>query len=204
MNTSKPTLTLMCGLPRSGKTTWISKNKGDSIIISPDEIRKEMFGHQFHEPANKFVFGIAENITNILLKQGKDVILDATHIVTGLRSTWRNIAFKNKAKVRIVWVYSSKDPLKNFLYSLERNYFSPDDCKLPVEALLNMALYFTPPDKKIEGEWFEIVEWKNVHKRKLPLDKRIKIDKYDDLFSILDKWRELWHVEDVQKENKGS
>ncbi len=87
---------------------------------------------------------------------------------------------------------------------MERNHFSPDDCKLPVEALLNMALYFTPPDKKIEGEWFEIVEWRNAHKRKLPLDKRIKIDKNDDLFSILDKWRALWHVADVQKENKNS
>jgi len=87
-------------------------------------------------------------------------------------------------------------------WSLERNYFSPDDCKLPNEALLNMALYFSPPNKEMEGDWFDVIECKNAHKRKIPFDKRIKIDKHDNLFSILEKWRALWDVAHVKNENK--
>ena len=41
----KNTLILMCGLARSGKSTWIKKNQADAIVVSPDDIRAEIFGH---------------------------------------------------------------------------------------------------------------------------------------------------------------
>jgi predicted kinase len=198
---NKPTLTLMCGLPRSGKSTWIAENKGTAIIVSTDEIRKEMFGHQFHAPANKFVFGIAENFTNLLLKQRKDVIVDATHMSLQLRRDWKNIASGNNAQVKVVWVYSSENPIENFLFSLERNRISPSDCKVPEQSLFNMALYFVPPDESLEGNWFSVEKWHNVHKRELPLNKRIKVKNNDDLYTILSKWRDLWDAEDVGRKN---
>jgi predicted kinase len=40
----QPLFTVMYGLPRSGKTTWVARNKKkDDIVISSDEIRKEIF-----------------------------------------------------------------------------------------------------------------------------------------------------------------
>jgi predicted kinase len=53
----------------------------------------------------KFVFGIAENMTNLLLKQGKNVIIDATNMTKELRFPWKNIALKNNAKVKVIRIF---------------------------------------------------------------------------------------------------
>ena len=52
-----PMLTMMCGLPRSGKSTWIKKNKEDDVIVSPDQIRLKVFGVQFYSEVEQFVWG---------------------------------------------------------------------------------------------------------------------------------------------------
>ena len=186
-------LTIMCGLPRVGKSTWIKENKGNAIIVSPDDIRKECFGHQFHAPANKFVFGIAENMTTLILQQGHDVIVDATHITLESRRAWKGIANSCVAKVKVVWVYASKNQEKNFRACLERNELSSYGEKLPMDALLRMANFFEEPDPSIEN-WYELIEHQNPHKRKLPLNKRIKIENGDGLLQLILKGEKLWGV----------
>jgi len=191
----KPVLTLVCGVPRVGKSTWIKSHKANNVVISSDEIRKEFFGHQFHAPANQFVFGIAENMTNLLLKQGKNVIIDATNVTIGARASWRIIASKNEAKVKVVWVYSSKDNCQNLIDILERNYYSPKSEQVPDAILFRMMVGFMVPEAISEGNWFEVEEYHSKHGRKLPPDKRIKIDKDDDLYNVFEKWRLLWDVD---------
>jgi len=191
----QPTMIILCGLPRVGKSSWIKKNKGNACIVSPDDIRQEMFGHQFHAPANQFVFGIAEGMATLLLKQGHDVIIDATNINTSSRAIWGNLAKKCKAKSKLVWVYASKNPVINFNACLEHNHLSSESTKLPIEALTKMALYFYPPDSILEaGSFDQIIGYHSVHKRKLPPSQRINIFKDDDIISVADKWRKIWRV----------
>ena len=116
--TKIPTLTVLCGIPRSGKSTWINNNKEDAIIVSLDEIRKEIFGHQFHAPANPFVFAISGAMASLLLKQGKNVIVDATHITHQLRASWYPIIKTYNCHTRLVWIYIDEDKFKN----LEGNF----------------------------------------------------------------------------------
>jgi predicted kinase len=190
---SKPKLTIMCGIPRCGKGSWIKKNRVRECIVSPDDIRKEMFGHQFHAPANKFVFGVAEGMTSLLLKQGHDVIVDATHISSGTRLAWRGIANTCNADVRVVWVRACKDPERNFLACLERNELSEEGQQLPMDALLRMGTFFEDPDSTYE-DWFELVVAFNPHRRKLPPEKRINIEAGDGMLQLMQKGEKLWHV----------
>jgi predicted kinase len=156
-------LILMCGIPRAGKSSWIKKNKKDCIIVSPDDIRKEIFGHQFHAEANKFVFAIAEAMVSLLLKQGKNVIVDATHITEAVIKSWYPIYKKYEPLVEVVWVYVSKDKEKNLEECLKRNAKSPDGEKLPEEALTRMAMYFeSPDDYYTPSNWYRLTEYRSV------------------------------------------
>jgi len=152
----------MCGLPRAGKSSWIKKNKKNSVIVSADEIRKEIFGHQFHQQANKFVFAIVEAMVAMLLKQGLDVIVDATHISESVRLPWLMIARRYNTEPIIVWVYADKDPDKNHEICQKRNKLSPKDEQLPETALRQMYIMFEEPNNY--GSNFKIIEYRNKQK----------------------------------------
>lgn len=158
------TLTLMAGIPRCGKSTWIKKNKKDAIIISPDVIRKEIFGHQFHQPANKFVFAISEAMTSLLLKQNKNVIIDATHMTRSLRSAWYPVTKDLNVKTIVVWVFADSDPSKNLEICKIRNKLSKNDEIIPDNVLERMTAQFERPDINFEGWISKIIEYRNPDK----------------------------------------
>lgn len=73
---------VMIGVPGSGKST---KAKilalASEEIVSPDEIRKELYGNISIQGNGKEVFDLAYRRIEDLLKNGKDVIFDATNCV---------------------------------------------------------------------------------------------------------------------------
>lgn len=74
------TLTLMVGIPGSGKSTY-TKTKMDrkSKILSSDAIRKELFGSESDQDHNDVVFSTLHERARQLLIDGKDVVIDATN-----------------------------------------------------------------------------------------------------------------------------
>jgi predicted kinase len=83
---STPALIMMVGIPGSGKTSWIAENKPENaVIISPDDIRKELSGNISDQTQNAKVWFLAKERTIEALKAGKDVILDATNVATKSR-----------------------------------------------------------------------------------------------------------------------
>lgn len=156
----RTTLTLMCGIPRCGKSSWIKKNKKDAIIVSPDEIRKEIFGHQFHQPANKFVFAISEAMVSLLLKQGKNVIVDATHMTRSLRSSWYPVVKDLNVDTILVWVYADRDMFKNIQIAKSRSRVSAEGEIVPDAVIDRMGMQFEEPS--IDEGWIsKIIEYKN-------------------------------------------
>jgi predicted kinase len=135
-----PTLTLMCGLARCGKSTWIKKNKKDAIVVSPDKVRSDIFGHQFHANAEDFVWACSKAFVRLLLDQGKSVIIDATNLTFKQREPWIRMAQEFDIKLRIVWIKTSLKICKI------RNDKSEVNRKVPVEVLDRMALSFENPD----------------------------------------------------------
>ena len=143
----------MCGLPRCGKSTWIKKNKGEAIVVCPDEVRAKVFGHQFHLEAEGFVWAFVKSMVRLILEQNKDVIVDATHTTYGKRSAWVNMAKDLGVKLRIVWIKTSIEVCKR------RSMKSKEGNIVPVEVIDRMAAYFEDPFYEYEeGVNIEVVE----------------------------------------------
>lgn len=138
-----PILTLMCGLPRSGKSTWIEKNKKKTdVIVSPDEIREDLFGHVFHKPAEPMIWSLTEFFVKSLMKQKLDIILDACNLTT-YRNRWVDLAIENNYKVNLVVLDT---PLK---ICIERN-----KNKIPLDILENMSKFFNLDFLKYDKKMF--------------------------------------------------
>jgi predicted kinase len=136
-----PVLTIMCGFPKSGKSTWIEKNKNflEDIIVSPDEIRRIIFGHQYHQNAEPFIWAFAEGMTRMLLEQGRNVIVDATNTTYSGRVRWIIIARNYDVKLRIIWIKTSLEEC------LKRNKKSLKDKLIPEDVMRQMEVRFEEP-----------------------------------------------------------
>jgi predicted kinase len=78
---NKPKLILPIGISGSGKSTWIkSQINSNTVIISPDDIRRELTGSVSDQSKNALVFEIAHKRVADALNAGKNVIFDATNI----------------------------------------------------------------------------------------------------------------------------
>ena len=76
----EPTLTLLVGIPGSGKTTWANKRcRKNQVVLSSDLIRKELFNDETNQSNNKLVFKTLYDKAKTYLKNGTSVIIDATN-----------------------------------------------------------------------------------------------------------------------------
>ena len=151
----------MCGIARCGKSTWIKKNKGNAIVVCPDEIRSVIFGHKFHLNAEGYIWSIAKSMVILLLEQGKSVIVDATHVTDSARKPWIQIAKEYGLVLNVIWI---KTPLKK---CLERNKKSTEGNKLPEDIIARMALNFKNP----EEEGINVVEFPKKRNKKKRVSK---------------------------------
>ena len=79
---SKPEFMMMVGLPGSGKST-LARNLAEAmnaIILSSDQIRKELFGNESSQENNEKVFATLHREIKNNLKAGNSVIMDSTNI----------------------------------------------------------------------------------------------------------------------------
>ncbi len=87
------TLIVLCGLPRSGKTTKALELAGEHgyPIVSPDAVRLALHGNRFIMQAEPFVWVIARLMVRALFEAGHGTILvDATNGTAKRRAEWRS------------------------------------------------------------------------------------------------------------------
>ena len=86
-----PNIIFTCGLPGSGKTWYanqIKEFKGDkAVVLSSDDIRAELWGDANDQQNPNKVFATMKERAVRALKEGKDVIYDATNLVSKTRKT---------------------------------------------------------------------------------------------------------------------
>ena len=89
----KPTLVLMVGLPRSGKSYCAKRMKHP--IVCPDAIRLALHGQQFVASAEPMVWAVAKLMVASLFEAGHlIVILDACNGTKKRRAEWANESYR--------------------------------------------------------------------------------------------------------------
>jgi predicted kinase len=87
-------LTILAGVPQSGKSTYARNLKLSmaGTIICPDDIRLALHGQPYVQEAEPFVWGMAEVMARALLKSGHNIIIDATNTTPKRRKQWVSLA----------------------------------------------------------------------------------------------------------------
>ena len=104
-------ITVMRGLPGSGKSTWAQQEATEtgSIVVSRDQIRKDLFnqaGRLTHEQ-EQVVSNVEDQLVATYLKAGKQVIIDAMHLRPKYIRKWYK--FSNDVTIQEMPVLSIED-----------------------------------------------------------------------------------------------
>lgn len=86
-------ITILCGISGSGKSTWVSKNGQNYVVLCPDDFRKVLTGQDFYGPAEEAVWSCVKTTARVLAgMQNRDILIDATAVSVGQRSQWVRMA----------------------------------------------------------------------------------------------------------------
>lgn len=131
-------LTIMCGLPGSGKNSWLRKNHSGKIV-ELDSIRKELkIPHSDKDGQGTIIQTAKERIKESLRKK-EDVAWNATSLTEMQRAPIVELGMTYGSKVRIVYV--DCDANKSILRNKER----PEKEMVPEKSIIKMYRKFEMP-----------------------------------------------------------
>lgn len=137
---------LMCGLPGTGKDTWIKSHCPELPVVSLDAIRAELdispVGPQ------KKVADVARARAQALLRQKKPFVWNATSVTADLRRRLVELFTDYHASVRIVYLETD--------WKEERRRNAGRAAAVPEGAILRMLAKLTPPEafEAHKVEWY--------------------------------------------------
>lgn len=100
-------ITLLCGLPGCGKSTFVEGNDNlhlflpsdiTSVVLCPDDFRLVLTGKEYWLPAEDSVWSHVKTAARVLVAK-HSVIIDATHLTVGSRAQWVRIAQSLKVHI---------------------------------------------------------------------------------------------------------
>ena len=150
-----PVFVMLVGLPGAGKSTFIENMKYDIsyTVISSDKIREELFGDRTVQTENAKVFEAAKERVRNELREGHNVVLDATNI-----SKKRRIDFTKNVLGKIPCFKECVAIMVPYEVCLQRN--AERDYPVPEEVIKRMYMNWQPPHRS-EG-WDTVVYALNV------------------------------------------
>lgn len=144
-----PTMTMLIGLPCSGKSSYAGKLAGShgTVVLSSDELRKELYGSYKDQDHNNEVFLELHKRARAFLKIGVNVVYDACNISYKRRMEF--LKSLNKIPCEKIAVMMATP----YEVCIERNKYR--DRKVPEEVIKRMYMNFWVPGKY---EGFDEVE----------------------------------------------
>ena len=133
-------LTICQGLPGGGKSSWAGVYKqqhGAHVVLSSDEVRGILGKDESDQSVSAQTFKFLETACELLLKQGRNVILDACNITRKARRPFVNLGLKYSANIRIAVFNASIETCKARNAARER--------KVPEEVTDRMAKNWEAP-----------------------------------------------------------
>jgi protein phosphatase len=103
---ANPTVYFLLGAQGAGKTTWAAAHAAQlsAVILASDEIRNELEALGTDATSeNERVFALLEARLDVLLAQGKNVLVDATHARRSWREKEVTIARAHGAQTVAIW-----------------------------------------------------------------------------------------------------
>lgn len=161
------TLYMMVGVPGSGKSSWAAAHLESlqATWVSRDAIRFTMLkGNDAYFSKEKEVFAEYVRRINTLLKDGYDVIADATHLTAASRNKLISKIHVPNVSLYAVWINT---PLETCIERNESRKGTPT--YVPIETIQNMYKYFEKPTTeegfnavyiKKDGEFPEMIIFK--------------------------------------------
>lgn len=128
---------LMCGLPGTGKDTWIRSHCPELPVVSLDSIRREL-GVSPTEP-QKRVIDEARARAAGLLRQKQPFVWNATSVTADLRRRQTELFTAYRASVRMIYLETA------WQEELRRN--RDRAAVVPEEAILRMLGRLVPPER---------------------------------------------------------
>jgi predicted kinase len=96
------TVTVMSGLPGSGKDSWLSRNRGNLPIVSLDDIRVEL---DIEATGNQGqVIQAARDRSRELLRAGRSFAFNATNLLWQTRKRWIDLCADYGARIEVIYV----------------------------------------------------------------------------------------------------
>lgn len=102
-------VTVMCGLPASGKNTWVAAHRRGLPVVSFDDSREEL-GLR-HGKAEGTVAHHAVDKAKDLLRQKVPFVWNATHLSQQMRSKSVDLLYAYNAEVELVYLEQSRQEL---------------------------------------------------------------------------------------------
>ena len=96
------TVTMMSGLPGSGKDTWLAANRPDLPVVSLDEVRCELDIEATDDQGE--VIQVARGRCRELLRSGGSFAFNATNLLRRTRQRWIDLFADYSARIEIVYV----------------------------------------------------------------------------------------------------
>lgn len=134
--TFKSKVTVMSGLPGSGKDTWLARHKPDLAVVSLDGIREEL---KISTRDNQsVVIAEAKERAKVYLRRGEDFAWNATNLGQRLRHGLLDFFDRYHAAIEVVYIESGPDRL----WSQNENRESA----IPASAINKLMGHWEPPD----------------------------------------------------------
>ncbi len=146
---------MLCGISGSGKSTIAQELcHGNAIILSSDDIRYELWGDATDQQNPDKVFSLMYDRTIAGLREGKDIIYDATNVATKRRANLINKILHD--------VPDTKTELHLVLATPERCIANQQlrDRQVPDYVVYKQANSFTVPS--LNEKWTEPIQVHNV------------------------------------------
>lgn len=150
------TLFILMGIPCSGKSTYAKKFfcESNTIIISTDEIRKELTGtYKYSQKTNNAVFETAKSRVEYYLSRNFNVYFDATNTKKSSRKNFIDISKKHHSKVVCIVLNTPLEICK------KRNSKRKIDRRIPIETLTTMS---SSVESVSESEGFDKIVYINT------------------------------------------
>ena len=129
------TVTMLSGLPGSGKDTWLSRHHGDLPVVSLDDIRGELDVNPTDNQGE--VIQMARERCRMYLRAGTHFAFNATNLLKQTRQRWIDLFADYNARVELVYV---EPPFRCLLRQNKHR-----DKSVPEEIVRKLAGKCEPP-----------------------------------------------------------